>query len=55
MATKSILKSIEIKDKKFGKKFADALEAAIVTPGKDVQYTRSYREVKGEEIKQLFD
>lgn len=55
MATKSILKNIDIKDTKFGKQFADAMEKAISTPGKDVQYTRPYREVKGEEIKKLFD
>lgn len=55
MATKSILKTIEIKDKKFGKQFAEAIEAAKTTHGKEVQYTRPYRELKGEEVKKLFD
>lgn len=55
MATKSILKNIEIKDRKFGRQFADAIEKAKITPGKEVAYSRPYREVKGEEIKKLFD
>lgn len=54
MATKSIMKDIQIRDKKFGKKFAEAIEAAQVTTGKDVEYTRPCKEVKGEEIKRLF-
>lgn len=55
MATKSILKNVDIKGSKIGKQFADAMETAMSTPGKDVQYTRPYREVKREEIEKLFD
>ena len=55
MATKSILKNVDIKNKKFGKQFADAMEKAMSTPDKDVKYTRPYREAKGEEIKKFFD
>lgn len=55
MATKSILKNVEIRDRKFGRKFADAIEKAKTTHSKEVVYSRPYREVKGEEIKKLFD
>lgn len=54
MATKSILKNIEIRDKKFGRKFADAIEKAKTIPGKEVGYSRPYREVTEGEIKKLF-
>ncbi len=55
MATKSIMKNIEIRDKKIGEKFAGAIEAAKTTTGKDVEYTRPCKEVKGKEVKALFD
>ena len=54
MATKSILKNVDIKERKLGKRFVDAMEKAMNAPEKDVQYTRSYREVRGEEIKKFF-
>lgn len=55
MATKSIMKNIEIRDKGFGKKFAEAIETAWTTPGKNVEYTRPYKEIRGKEVKKLFD
>ena len=55
MATKSIMKNIEIKDRKIGERFAEAIEAARTTNGKDVEYTRPCKEVKGKDVKALFD
>ena len=55
MATKSIMKNIEIKDRKIGERFAEAIEAARTTTGKDVEYTRPCKEVKGKDVKALFD
>lgn len=54
MATKSILKNINIKQRKHLKRFADALDKAEKSRGKYVSMSRGVVEAKGEEIKRLF-
>lgn len=51
MSTKSILKNIDIKDKKLGKSLVIALENAAKKHAKDVQLSRSYEDVKGDKLK----
>ena len=48
MATKSILKNVDIKDKKLGKSLVIALENATGKHAKDVQLSRTYEDVRGE-------
>ncbi len=55
MATKSILKTVYISDRKLGHTFAQALESSKLTKGKDVELTRECRDLKGDEIKSFFD
>lgn len=54
MATKSIMKNIDIRDKNLGKNLITALENASGKHGKNVQISRSYSEAKGEQIKKIF-
>lgn len=54
MATKSILKNIDIKNRKMGYAIVSALENAQLKGSKDVQMQRTCEEIKGEKIKQLF-
>lgn len=54
MATKSITKNIDIKDKKLCKRFVAALEHAEKKQSKEVSLSRSFTELKGEKIKELF-
>lgn len=54
MATKSIMKNIDIHDKKLGKNLIVALENASGKQGKEVQLSRTYSEAKGEQIKKIF-
>lgn len=53
MATKSILKNIDIKDKKLGKSLVIALEHAARKHSKDVQLSRIYEDVRGDKLKSL--
>lgn len=55
MATKSILKTVNITDKQSAKKFINALENAQSKVSKEVVYSRTVSEAKGEEIRKIFD
>lgn len=55
MATKSILKTINIKDNKTARKFIEAFEKSKNSPKKDVKYTRKCTEITGDKIKEFFD
>lgn len=54
MATKSILKNINIKEKKLGKSLVIALENAAGKHSKDVQLTRTYEEVQSDKLRMIF-
>jgi len=54
MATKSITKNIDIKDKTLGKSLVVALENAKGKKAKEVVYSKAYRELHGEEIRKIF-
>lgn len=54
MATKSILKNVDIKDKKLGKSLVVALENAYGKSAKKVSLTRTYSDIRGERIKDIF-
>lgn len=54
MATKSILKNVDIQDKKLGKSLIVALENAAGKKAKDVTLSRTYKEVRGDKIKEIF-
>lgn len=54
MATKSIYKNIVIKDKKLTNNLVFALENAEQKRSKDVKLSKSFREIKKEQIKELF-
>lgn len=54
MATKSIIKDVNIRDKKLCRTFASAIENASGIRGKDVQLSRSFKEISGEKIRELF-
>lgn len=54
MATKSIMKNIDIRDKKLGKNLIVALENASGKHSKEVQISRTYSEARGEQIKKIF-
>ncbi len=53
MATKSILKNVDIKDKKLGKALIIALENASGKHAKDVTLSRTYEDVKGDRLKSI--
>lgn len=53
MATKSILKNVDIKEKKLGKSLVVALENAAGKHSKDVQLTRTYEDVRGEKLRSI--
>ncbi|MGN1097527.1 MAG: hypothetical protein ACI4SS_01375 [Clostridia bacterium] len=55
MATNSILKNVNITDKRLGRSFVEALEQAKGKSAKDVQLSRTVSEVSGEELKRLFE
>lgn len=58
MATKSMLKDVEIKDKKFGQDFSSALEVALRKAESDQGYEpmkREHRELSGEEVKDFLN
>jgi len=54
VATKSILKNVDIKDKKFARSFIYALEQSQNKKVKEVQLSRTCSEATAEEIKLLF-
>lgn len=53
MATKSILKSVDIKEKKLGKSLVIALENAAGKRSKDVQLSRTYEDIHGEKLRSI--
>lgn len=53
MATKSILKNVDIKDRTLGKSLLSALENASGKSSKEVEMTRTYTDVHGEKIKDV--
>lgn len=58
MATKSMLKDIEIKDKKLGNDFAKSLEVAFARATSNVNaepMKRECKELTGEEINKFFN
>lgn len=54
MATKSILKNVDIKDEKLGKSLIIALEHASEKSSKEVTLSRTHKDVHGENIKKIF-
>ncbi len=54
MATKSILKNVNIKDPKLGKSLVVALENASGKKAKDVTLSRAYSDISGEKLKEIF-
>lgn len=54
MATKSITKNIDIRDKALGKSLVVALENAKGKKSKEVVYSKTYREIHGDEIRKIF-
>ncbi|MBD5507308.1 MAG: hypothetical protein HDR05_04435 [Lachnospiraceae bacterium] len=55
MATKSILKNVDIKDKKLGKSLVIALENAAGKHAKEVHLSRTYEDVRGEKLRSIFN
>lgn len=53
MSTKSMLKNVDIKDKKLGKQLVVALENAAAKRSKTVELSRSYRDIRGDRIKDI--
>lgn len=54
MATKSILKNVNIKEKDLGRNFVNALESAQNKKDKVIKLKRACKDVKKDEIKDLF-
>lgn len=54
MATKSIYKNVNIKSKDLTKGLINALEYGMGKKAKEVIFTKSVEEVKGEDIKKYF-
>lgn len=54
MATKSILKNVDIKEKKLGKSLIVALENAAGKKSKNITLSRTYSDVRGDKIKEIF-
>ena len=54
MATKSILKNVDIKDKKLGKSLVRALEHASEKHSKNVQLSRTYEDIRTEKLRSIF-
>jgi hypothetical protein len=55
MATKSMLKTVTINDKKLGRTFIEVLEKSQSVKGKEVNLTRKLTELKGDKVKSFFD
>ena len=54
MATKSMLKNVDIKDRKLGRNLVEALEEAITHQRKKINKNITCEEVKKDNIKDLF-
>lgn len=54
MATRSIYKNVSIKDGKLGKKLILALENAQKFQGKEVTYSKKHKEIRKDQIKDIF-
>lgn len=54
MATKSITKNVDIKDKRLCRNFVAALENAENKHSKEVILSRSFKELKGDKIREIF-
>lgn len=54
MATKSILKNVNIKNKRLGRNFVKALEKAQSEEKKEIKLDSKFQTVKQNEIKDLF-
>ncbi len=54
MATKSILKNVNITDKRLARTFVNALEETEGSKYESVQLTRKCKEITGEKIKEFF-
>lgn len=54
MATKSMLKTISIKDKKLSRTFVEVLERSQTAKSKEVNFTRQCTELKGDKVKAFF-
>ena len=54
VATKSILKTVDIKNPKLGKSMIQALENASGKQAQDIQLSRTYEDVKGDKIRRIF-
>lgn len=54
MATKSFLKNVDIKEKKLGKALVVALENASEKHSKNITLSRTYSDIHGNKIKELF-
>lgn len=53
MATKSILKNVDIKDKKLSKSLVIALEKAAGKHAKDVKLSRTYEDIRGDKLRSI--
>ncbi len=53
MATKSILKSIVIKDKKTSSQLSQALQCASDNPAPKVEYSKTFTSINRSQIKKL--
>lgn len=54
MATKSILKTVNIKERKMGHALVEALERSQEAKPKSVKLSKPCREIKGSNIRELF-
>lgn len=54
MATKSILKNVDVKDQRMGKSLVVALEQASNKRSKNVVISRTYSDIKGDKINEIF-
>lgn len=54
MATKSILKNVDIKSKVLGRSLIIALENAEGKSSKEVTLSRTYKDIRGDKIKEIF-
>ena len=54
MATKSILKNVNVNDKQFARTFVQALDEVEDTKYRPIQLSRECREITGDKIKEFF-
>ncbi len=55
MATKSIYKNVNIKSKVLARNLVSALENAEGKKSQNVIFTKSFQEVKGDDLRKLFN